>query len=123
MLWARLEREHSCVAGRLVEQQRQQHAVCESQQQHTDERQQQYWFSLCEGDSERAGGKLPTLSTGQSAPIHGSPRRPDRKPTSRCLFPALDRQGTKTADGRGMVAGGKPPAKLPGLNSWPLERY
>src|ERR1017187_5296612 len=114
MIWAGLEREQSCVAGRLVEQQRQQRAVCQSQQQQPEQRQQQYRVSLCEGDSERDGIKLPTLSTGQSALIQGSPRRPERKPTSRCLFPAFFGRGTKTKRSRGMVAGADALAKLPG---------
>jgi len=104
MLWARLEREQPCVARRHVEQQRQQRAVRESQQQHTDERQQQYWFSLCEGDSEGGWRQRPPASTGQNARVYGLPRRPARKPTSRSLFPAAWRRETKTECGRGLVA-------------------
>lgn len=56
MSLARLENEQSCAARRQLEQQRQQCAVRGSQQQHTLERQQQYWFSVCEGDSRGRTG-------------------------------------------------------------------
>ncbi len=115
MLWARLEREQSCVAGRHVEQQRQQHALRPSEQQHADERQQQQRLSLCEGDSERGGPTVPTLSTGRSAPVHGLPQCPERKPTSRRLFPAGSVwRGTKSASNRGLVASGRALVEVPG---------
>jgi hypothetical protein len=114
MLRTWLEREQSCVAGRLVEQQRPQRAVCESQPQHAGERQQQHWLSWREGDSSESGG-VPPLSTGQSTLLHGAPWRPDRKPTTRGLFPALVWRGTKTARSRGTATGGETLAKFLGF--------
>lgn len=103
MLWARLERRQSCVARRQLEQQRQQRAVCESEQQHADERQQQHWLSLREGDSEGGGQECPRSYGGRSAPVHGLPRSPERKPTGRGLFRAPERE-TNKQNVRGLVA-------------------
>ena len=103
MLWVRPELEQPCSARRRLEQQREQRAVCQSQQQqHAVERQQQYWVPVCEGDSERGGHSVLTLSSGRSARVHGLPQCPERKPTGRSLFPA--ERGTKTGKEQGLVA-------------------
>lgn len=111
MLWVRPETEQPCFAGRHVEQQRQQHAVRQSQQQHTVKRQQQHWFPVCEGDSTRGGRRVPALSRGRSAPVHGLPQRPERKPTGRSLFPEGCERGTNKTKGWRLVA----QAKVSGL--------
>ena len=105
MLWVRPEREQPCFARRQLEQQRQQHALRQSQQQQPEQRQQQHRVSLCEGDSERGGHKVPTLSSGRSAPVHGLPQCPERKPTGRSLFPVGASRGTNTQESSGLVAG------------------
>jgi len=65
----------SGVAGRLVEQQREQHARREPKQQQSGQREQQHWFSLREGDSDGED------AVGRSGEVHGLQRRPGRKPT------------------------------------------
>ena len=104
MLWAQPEREQPCVAGRLVEQQRQQHPVRESEQQQREQRQQQQRVSLCEGDSGGGGCKHLSTSSGRSARVHGLPQCPERKPTGRSLFPGAWGRGTNKERALGLVA-------------------
>lgn len=100
-LWVQPEsKSPSGPARRCVEQQREQRAGCGAQQQHAEQRQQQYWLSLCEGDSR--GSRFAGLS-GQSAQIHGSPRWPIRKPTGCSLFPVWKESGTNKHAARGLV--------------------
>ena len=113
MIWVRPEREQPCVARGRLEQQREQLALRQPQQQHAIERQQQLWLSVCEGDSERGGRGVPTLSSGRSAQVHGLSQCPERKPTGRNLFPAPCWRGTKTDGEPGLVGGAQGGANVP----------
>ena len=113
MLWVRPEREQPCFARRHLEQQREQRAVRQSQQQHTVQRQQQYWVPVCEGDSGGGGLQSLSASSGRSARVQGLPQCPERKPTGRSLFPAEFWRGTKTDGEQGLVAGATGAVNVP----------
>ena len=113
MLWVRPEREQPCVARWQLEQQRQQHALRQSQQQQPEQRQQQHWLSVCEGDSGGGRWQHRSASSGQSAPVHGLPQCPERKPTGRRLFSPAPPEGTNKETASGPVAWELSPAKVP----------
>jgi hypothetical protein len=54
-----------------------------------------------------------TLSSGQSARVHGLPQCPERKPTGRGLFPKSCKRGTNKRKGRGLVAGALAAVNVP----------
>ena len=101
--WVRPEREQPCFARRQLEQQRQQHALRQSQQQQPGQRQQQHWVPLCEGDSGGGGWQHLSASSGRNARVHGLPQCPERKPTGRSLFSGAVSRGTNKHAARGLV--------------------
>jgi hypothetical protein len=109
-LWVPPESKQPAAARRGVEQQRHQCAVVGAQQQHTGQRQQQHWLSLCEGDSR---GSRSAGFPGPSARVHGPSRCPSRKPTGGSLFSHGIRVRTNTHAARGPVAGPSRPGNAP----------